>query len=96
MGACSNEATTPLDFGPSSSLPSGTSPASPEDDPNAEARSQIQQLAEAECLRDPSRAEGVVEMADAETGAVVSVYRISCETLEPITGEPAEAPATSG
>lgn len=97
--ACSQEATTPLEFGTpggsSSTIPSGTAPPSAEDDPNAEARAQIQQLAEAECAKD-DRAEGVIQMADAETGEVVSEYRIDCVTLEPITGARPEGQSTQG
>lgn len=49
-----------------------------EDDPNAEAREQIRQLAEQQCLDDPTKTEGVIRIVEPDTEQVVGEMIVDC------------------
>lgn len=81
--ACTSEETSPIDLGATTttSPPITGLPDLPEDDPNAEARSQVLELAKEECRKDPTREFGVVVIADAD-GVEVNRFEYPCADLE--------------
>lgn len=80
--ACTEEATTPIDLDrPSTTNSPVTGAPLPEDDPNAQARQQVIDLAIEECRKDPSREFGVVVIAD-ENGVEVNRYEHPCDEVD--------------
>lgn len=81
--ACTEETSTPLDLGATttSAPPVTALPDLPEDDPNADARNQVIELAKEECRKDPSREFGVVIIADAN-GDEVNRYEHPCSDVD--------------
>lgn len=81
--ACTEEATTPIDLDrtTTSAPPVTESPALPDDDPNADARAQLIELAEEECRKDPTREFGVVIIAD-QNGVEVNRYEHPCDEVD--------------
>lgn len=49
------------------------------DDPNAEARQQVEDIVRDQCLSDPDREEGVVQFN--LDGEVVNEYRVPCDEI---------------
>ncbi len=77
--ACTGEASTPIDLrATTTSAPPVTGVPLLDDDPNAEAREQIRQLAEQQCLDDPTKTEGVVRIVEPETEQVVGELIVDC------------------
>lgn len=62
---------------------SGSGSTTTTEDPNAEARQQVIDAAEQQCLDDPDLDEGVVRIVDAETDEVVNEYRVDCDDVRP-------------
>lgn len=81
--ACTEEATTPIDLDTTTTVssPVTRAPELPDDDPNAEARQQVIDLAKEECRKDPTREFGVVIIADAD-GNEVNRYEHPCRDLD--------------
>lgn len=81
--SCTEEATTPIDLDQTTttSPPVTGLPELPEDDPNAEARQQVIDLAKEECRKDPASEFGVVIIADAN-GNEVNRFEYPCADLE--------------
>lgn len=52
-----------------------------EDDPNAESRQLIRQLARRQCLDDPDLDEGLIRMVNPETGATVNEFTLDCDEV---------------
>ncbi len=48
------------------------------EDPNAEERDRVRQLAEQQCLDDPAKTEGVIRIVDPQTDQVVSEFVVDC------------------
>ena len=80
--ACTEEPATPLDLGATTTT---TAPVTgvplPDDDPNADARQQVIDLAIEECRKDPTREFGVVVIADAN-GVEVNRYEHPCDEVD--------------
>lgn len=75
LAGCTDEPTTELDL-------DGTIPATtvaPDEDPNAEARAEVERFARQQCLDDPTLEVGVVVIADAETGEEVNRFELPCD-----------------
>ncbi len=53
----------------------------PLDDPNAGPRSQAQGFAEQQCIDDPTAAEGIIEIAEQDTGEVVNRIVAECDDV---------------
>lgn len=81
--ACTEESTTPIDLDATTTTapPVTGQPALPDDDPNAEARAQVIELAEEECRKDPTREFGVVIIAD-QNGVEVNRYEHPCDQVD--------------
>ena len=81
--SCTSEATTPIDLdGTTTTAPPVTGlPDVPGDDPNADSRELVIELAKEECRKDPSREFGVVVIADPD-GVEVNRYEYPCADLE--------------
>ncbi len=58
-----------------------TSAVEESDDPNAAEKARLQELAEQQCLDDPSLSEGTVRIVDPSTGEVVSELVLPCEEV---------------
>lgn len=80
---CTSEASSPIDLNTTltTSPPVTGLPDLPEDDPNAEARQQVIDLAKEECRKDPSAEFGVIVIAD-ENGVEVNRYEYPCAELD--------------
>lgn len=80
LSACSGEASTPIDLRATTTTegPPISGVPLPEDDPNAEAREQVRQLAEQQCLDDPSKTEGVIRIVEPETEEIVGELIVDC------------------
>ena len=74
---CTTEQPTPLDFD-GAPVTTASSAVPTTEDPNAASRAMGQQLAEQQCLDDPTKTEGVVEVAQPETGIVVAEIVVDC------------------
>lgn len=72
--SCGGEDATPID------LDATTSTVGPliDDDPNAESRQLVQDLAEQQCLDDPAKVEGVIRIVDPDTDEVVGEFLADC------------------
>lgn len=81
--ACTEEQSTPIDLDSTSTTgpPVTRLPELPEDDPNAEARNQVLDLAKEECRKHPDREFGVVVFVD-EDGNEASRFEYPCADLE--------------
>ena len=81
--ACTEEATTPIDLDATTTTapPVTGLPDLPDDDPNAEARAQVIELAKEECRKDPTREFGVVIIAD-QNGVEVNRYEHPCDDVD--------------
>lgn len=91
---CTSEATTPIDLDATTTTTGsveGGLPDLPEDDPNAEARNQVIELAKEECRKDPTAEFGTVVIAD-ENGVEVNRYEHPCSEVR---AEDAEASSGS-
>ncbi len=79
VGACTDETATPVDFDAVTTT-SVADPAAGEtvDDPNAEARAEVDRLAREQCLDDPELEVGTVRIVDPTTDEVVSEYVVDC------------------
>ena len=90
--SCTSEASTPIDLDNTSTTnpPVTGLPDLPEDDPNADARDQVIELAKEECRKDPTREVGVVVIADAD-GVEVNRYEYPCADLEDQEGTDEES-----
>ncbi len=80
---CTSEASTPIDLDRSTttSPPVTGLPELPDDDPNADSRELVIELAKEECRKDPTREFGVVVIADPD-GVEVNRYEYPCADLE--------------
>jgi len=83
--ACTTEESSPIDLDAltTTAVPP---PTLPEDDPNAQAREQVINLAKEQCRLHPEREFGVIVIADTD-GEEVSRYEFPCADLEPIGSE---------
>jgi len=92
--SCTSEASTPIDLdGTTTTNPPVTGlPDLPEDDPNADSRELVIELAKEECRKDPTREFGVVVIADPD-GVEVSRYEYPCADLE---ADDSDGAGTSG
>ena len=79
--ACTEEPVTPVDLGATTTAPPVTGVPLPEDDPNADARQQVIDLAIEECRKDPTREFGVVVFADA-AGVEANRYEHPCDGVD--------------
>jgi hypothetical protein len=86
--ACTSEQSSPIDLDSTTTtdatLPE--SPPVPDDDPNAQAREQVIELAKEQCRLHPEREFGVIVIADAD-GEEVNRYEYPCADLEPVGSE---------
>lgn len=80
---CTSEASTPIDLDRSTttSPPVTGLPDPPDDDPNADSRELVIELAKEECRKDPTREFGVVVIADPD-GVEVNRYEYPCADLD--------------
>lgn len=84
--ACTEEQSTPIDLDATTTTTTAEPPVTglpdlPEDDPNAEARNQVIELAMDQCREDPTLEFGVVVIADSD-GNEVSRFEYPCADLE--------------
>lgn len=76
---CTSEETTPIDLDATTTTVGP--PPLPEDDPNAQARNQVIELAKEQCRLYPEREFGVIVIADSE-GNEVNRYEYPCAELD--------------
>ncbi len=97
VSACSTgEEPVPFDLGgeTTSSSPDASSVEGSDapvgEDPNAGPRAQAQGFAEQQCVDDPTLAEGVIEIAQQDTGEVVNRIVVDCDDVleRQASGEP--------
>lgn len=82
VSACTEEQSTPIDFDSTTTSPPVTGPPDlPADDPNAEARNQVLELAKEECRKHPDREFGVIVFVD-EDGNEANRFEYPCADLE--------------
>ena len=78
VASCGQQDTVPLDLEGTVPL---VDPPVHSDTGNEEARAQGQQLAEQQCLDDPTLEEGVVQIAKPDTGVVVAEIVVECSEV---------------
>ncbi len=86
--ACTSEESSPIDLdAPTTTADALPAPPTlPDDDPNAQARQQMIDLAKEQCRLHPEREFGVIVIADGD-GEEVNRYEFPCADLEPIGSE---------
>lgn len=86
--ACTSEESSPIDLDASTTTDTTVveAPPLPDDDPNAQAREQVIELAKEQCRLHPEREFGVIVIADGD-GVEVNRYEFPCAELEPIGSE---------
>jgi len=76
--ACTGEEPVEIDL--NETVPP-TTEAPEDDDPNAAERQRLQELAEQQCLDDPSKEAGTVRIVDPATNEVVSELTVQCSEV---------------
>lgn len=86
--ACTSEESSPIDLDTATTTDTTLvePPPLPDDDPNAQARQQVIDLAKEQCRLHPEREFGVIVIADAD-GEEINRYEFPCAELEPIGSE---------
>lgn len=84
LSGCSGETADPIDLRATTSVVESV--PLPENDPNAEARQQVEDLAEQQCLDDPTADEGVIRIVEPESNEVVGEVIVDCDEVRSRVG----------
>ena len=85
LGAsCTSESSSPIDF--DATTTTAVAPTVPDEDPNAQARDQVEELAKEQCRLHPEREFGVIVIADSD-GNEVNRFEFPCAELDDVGQE---------